>query len=87
MQPKYVVIMLILLAFVLSTVGAMAQSPNRDTLRVGGCVPGETYDPACDVDHDGDVDDRHGGRRCAALIQQLTFLVLQMPLLSSPEIC
>lgn len=56
MQPKYVVIMLIVLAFVLSTVGVMAQSPNRDTLRVGGCVPGETYDPACDVDHDGDVD-------------------------------
>lgn len=56
MQPKYFAILLILLTLVLGTVGVAAQAPSRNIPQVDGCIPGETYDPACDVNHDGVVD-------------------------------
>ncbi len=48
---------LAVLALVLSVLLPVAATaaPNASVL-AGPCVPGAAYDPACDVDHDGDVD-------------------------------
>ncbi len=35
---------------------ALAAMPGAATPLAGPCVPGAAYDPACDVDHDSDVD-------------------------------
>ena len=36
--------------------GAAARFEARESLALPGCAAGAVYDPACDVDHDGDVD-------------------------------
>jgi hypothetical protein len=40
----------------LTTLAVAAGAQEQKTLTPGGCTPGADYDPACDVDHDGDVD-------------------------------
>lgn len=52
MRSSYLVVLFVFFALALSTPGAVAQSMPQ----VGGCTPGTSYNPACDVDHDGDVD-------------------------------
>lgn len=56
MHPKHLVTLLVLLALSLGTPGALAQQPNGTTPQGDACTPGLTYDPACDVNHDGLVD-------------------------------
>ncbi|MEA3336682.1 MAG: hypothetical protein U9R25_12280 [Chloroflexota bacterium] len=42
--------------FLLTTLAVTAGAPETATLNSGGCIVGGGYDPACDVDHDGDID-------------------------------
>ncbi|MEA3335705.1 MAG: hypothetical protein U9R25_07310 [Chloroflexota bacterium] len=42
--------------FLLLTLAAAAGAQAPDAPSLAGCTPGTDYDPACDVDHDGDVD-------------------------------
>lgn len=47
----------LVLCVLLLTPAAVAAAPERAGNRaLQGCMPGAVYDPACDVDHDGDVD-------------------------------
>ena len=40
----------------LPSAAAPARSPSALTPAAGPCAPGASYDPACNVDHDNDVD-------------------------------
>lgn len=56
MQGRPFVTLFVLFALVLGVASAGAQTATGRAPHVGGCTPGAAYDPACDVDHDNDVD-------------------------------
>lgn len=57
MNRKSVVSVLVVTLAALTVVMGLARAQGEaDAPTVGGCAPGASYNPACDVDHDGDVD-------------------------------
>jgi hypothetical protein len=52
MRIRKLIALTLMLGLLLTTAAAAAPAPWL----VGPCVTGAAYDPACDVDHDGDVD-------------------------------
>lgn len=56
MLRNRLVTLLVLLAFAVATGGAQAQPPASSSPQGGACAPSDTYDPACDVNHDGFID-------------------------------
>ena len=64
MQGRPFVILCVLFTLILGVSGvtaralseSAAQASNGNASQVDGCTPGTAYDPACDADHDGDVD-------------------------------
>ncbi|MCB0201178.1 MAG: hypothetical protein KDI03_13995 [Anaerolineae bacterium] len=53
MRLRTILTLALTLGLLLPAVAAAAPTPSA---LAGPCAPGQTYDPACDVDHDGDVD-------------------------------
>ena len=57
MNRKNLALICLASLIVLAGVPAAASPASPASLRLAGpCTPGAAYDPACDVDHDGDVD-------------------------------
>ena len=44
--------------------GTIAGASTTAAPDAGPCAPGTAYDPACDVDHNGQIIHQHGQRRC-----------------------
>lgn len=55
-RNPFVFSLIALLILALGVTSAVAQEPQSELAATNsGCVAGDTYDPACDVDHNGDI--------------------------------